>query len=270
MAVQQAMQNESRSGWSLAVLSPWCRPQALGASASVWLCLAATLGLRAEVVQIKSVASETFQPARNLLSNPSFEETRTNGIPVGWHWDRQNTDAACVTDRNTRLEAGVVPDAPIVFVPSITHFSDAALVSLRRFKGRLVFIGEGDLLAHDEFGRSITSNLSAETIGFRHGATSARALHTQLTARLLAWNLRPAIEFRGAGQQPVWGVEWRSAETREGTVVNLCNYEKVPVPVALSQGGLSKSARDVLTGALVEWPWTLAPLAVRLLRLEHR
>ena len=123
------------------------------------------------------------------------------------------------------------------------------------------------MLTHDEFGRPRASNLTGDKIGYRQGSTSARALHAQIMARLPAWNLRPSVELRGANAQPAWGVEWRSAETCEGTLVNLCNYERTPV--ALTQGGQAKSARDVLTGARVEWPLTLAPLEIRLLRLEH-
>lgn len=36
---------------------------------------------------------------RNLLPNPSFEEVGAGGIPVGWTWDRRNTDATCSVDR---------------------------------------------------------------------------------------------------------------------------------------------------------------------------
>jgi hypothetical protein len=170
-----------------------------------------------------------------------------------------------VTER--QLEAGIVPDAPVVFVPGITHCSDAAVASLRRFKGRLVFIGEGNLLTRDEFGRPRASSLPAERINFRHGATSARELHAQLTARLPAWNLRPALELRGADQQPAWGVEWRSAETRDGMVVNLCNYRQEPATVTFSQRGRFASAHDVLTGDQVGSSLTLSPLEVRLLRV---
>lgn len=170
-----------------------------------------------------------------------------------------------ITER--QLEAGIIPDAPVVFVPGIAHFSDAALAALRRFQGRLVFVGDGDLLTRDEFGRLRASNALGEKIFFRHGSTSARDLHAQILPRLPAWNLRPAVELRRTDQQPPWGVEWRSAETRDGLVVNLCNYRKEPMTVTLNPGLLAAPARDVLTGDRVDSPLTLSPLEVRLLRV---
>lgn len=67
------------------------------------------------------------------------------------------------------------------------------------------------MLTRDEFERPRASSLPAERINSRLGSTSAREVHAQLTARLPVWNLRPALELRGADQLPVWGVEWRSA-----------------------------------------------------------
>lgn len=171
-----------------------------------------------------------------------------------------------ITER--QLEAGIVPMAPVVFIPGLKHFSEAALTTLRRFQGRLVFVGEGGGLTHDEYGRPRTSTLPGENLNFRHGATSARDLHTQLLSRCAAWNLHPAVELRGPEQQPAWGVEWRSAATREGLVVNLCNYLKAPTTVTWNQPGRRVAARDVLTGDLVDGSLRLAPLEVRLLRFE--
>ena len=108
--------------------------------------------------------------------------------------------------------------------------------------------------------------MPAEKIIFRHGSTSSRNLHEQLLARLSAWGLRPAVELRGADQRPVWGVEWRSAATREGTVVDLCNYRKEPVAVVLTRDGRPVAAQDVLSGKRVDSPLTLTPLEVRLLK----
>ena len=171
-----------------------------------------------------------------------------------------------VTER--QLEAGVVPDVPVIFVPGIVHLSDKAVVGLRQFKGQLVLVGDGgELLSRDDHGRVRSSAVPGAKINFRPGASS-RDLHAQILARMAAWNLRPDVELRGTDSQPAWGVEWRSARFREGTVVNLCNYEQAPVTVALSQGGTSKPVRDVLTGALVPGSLMLTPLEVRLLRLE--
>jgi hypothetical protein len=166
-----------------------------------------------------------------------------------------------------QLESGLLPDAPLVFVPAVRHLSAAAAAGLRRFQGRLVLVGEGDLLARDEYDRPSSPELEGEKVLFRHGPTSARDLHARITARLPAWNLHPAVELRGTDPGPVWGVEWRSADTPAGVVLNLCNYLKTPVTVSLRQGGRETSAQDLLNGAPAAGPVTLQPLEVRLLRL---
>ena len=83
---------------------------------------------------------------------------------------------------------GMVPAAPVVCVPAISHFSDAALATLRKFKGRLVFVGNGDAMTHDEYGRARSRGLHGEKIGFTRGVASAEDLWTQILAKLPSWN----------------------------------------------------------------------------------
>ena len=49
-------------------------------------------------IHFTAVTTTAVQVQANLISNPSFEETTANGVPVGWQWDRRNTDAICVAD----------------------------------------------------------------------------------------------------------------------------------------------------------------------------
>jgi hypothetical protein len=172
-----------------------------------------------------------------------------------------------VTER--QLEAGLVPEAPVIFVPAIQHFSDAALATLHKFKGRLVFVGKDDLMTHNEYGQARKLDLHGEKITFSRGVASAEDFWTHILAKLPSWNLRPEVELRGADQKPVWGVEWRIAKTAEGLVVNLCNYRKEPMSVSLARANRTLSARDVLSGSHITGPLTLQPLEARLLHLEH-
>ena len=112
--------------------------------------------------------------------------------------------------------------------------------------------------------------MQGDKIAFDHGVTSCPKLFAQIMAKLPAWNVHPAVELRGVDGQAVWGVEWRSAETPDGLVVNLCNYQKTPVTVTLVRANRAVSARDVLSGERVDGPLTLAPLEVRLLRVERQ
>jgi len=168
-----------------------------------------------------------------------------------------------------QLENGIIPDAPVLLIPGVIHFSNAAMESLRKFKGRLVFVGGDDLLTRDEYNRPRKMDLPGDRIPFRYTATSSRDLFGQILAKLHAWNLNPQVTLQGSDQKPVWGVEWRTAETPEGLVVDLCNYRKEPAALSLVQSGKNVVARDVLTGQRIAGPMVLQPLEVRLLRLER-
>ncbi len=172
-----------------------------------------------------------------------------------------------ITER--QLESGLVPQAPVIFVPAIVHLSKAASTSLRQFKGRLVLVGGDKVLAQDEYGRDNQLEWpTAERIPFEHGATSSRKLHEHILGKLPAWNLHPALVLQENGQHPAWGVEWRSAKTRSGTVVNLCNYRKTPATVVLLHNDHPVASRDVLSGKPTKATITLAPLETRLLKVR--
>jgi hypothetical protein len=171
-----------------------------------------------------------------------------------------------VTER--QLEGGLIPEASALFVPAIQHFSEKGLAGLRQYKGRLVLVGDGDLLSRDEYGRNRTTKLEAQQLPFRHGPTSWRALYQELRTKLPQWNVRPAVELAGSDQQPVWGVEWWSVRIPQGLVVNLCNYRTSPVTCQLRQADRRATITDVLNGQRSDGPLTLQPLEIRLLRLE--
>jgi hypothetical protein len=172
-----------------------------------------------------------------------------------------------VTER--QLEAGIIPDAPVLVVPGITHLSEEAMKALRQYQNHLVSVGEAETLTHDDWGRLRENKLPAERWSFRLGTASARDLHHRMLEQLRGWKIAPAVEVRGTDDAPPWGVEWRSAETPDGTVVNLCNYRRESVRVDLLRAGQTVSGQDVLTGARVDGPCTLKPLEVRLLRLAE-
>ena len=171
-----------------------------------------------------------------------------------------------ITER--QLEAGVVPSTPVVLVPAVVHLSRAALLGLRRYQGRLVLVGGDEVLTRDECGQPNALGVPVERVPLRPGATSAHNLYDSLREKFAAWGLRPAVEVRGSDHQPIWGVEWRTAATTTGTVVNLCNYRRQAVDVMVTREGRPGKARDVLTGAPINGPFSLAPLDVRLLLQE--
>ena len=71
----------------------------------MWLLLglwtqAAVVSVAAEPgLQLARVRCEKGPPPNpNLVANYSFEEVDPKGWPVGWRWDRRNTDAAVALD----------------------------------------------------------------------------------------------------------------------------------------------------------------------------
>jgi hypothetical protein len=170
-----------------------------------------------------------------------------------------------ITER--QLESGSVPSAPVVIVPDITHLSDAAFGTLRRYHGRLIWAGDRPPLSANDWNQPRVARLAGETLEFHSGATSAHDLYAPLSALLSRLGVQPVVELRDLDGRAAWGVEWRSAVASSGRVVNLCNYRREPATVALYKSGESCPARDVLTEAPVTAAFTLAPLEVRLLRL---
>lgn len=134
-----------------------------------------------------------------------------------------------ITER--QLESGQLPPAfgtnlaqdrlsvKPLFVPNIMHLSDTAFAAPQHWRGRVVFVGEGLLLTHNEYG------------------------------------------------QPAWDVEWRTAQTPQGLVVNLCNYRHEPVTVRVFDPNLAISLTDILTGRKLGHQLTLQSLQPALARV---
>ncbi|MEN6357887.1 MAG: beta-galactosidase [Armatimonadota bacterium] len=170
-----------------------------------------------------------------------------------------------ITER--QLEDGILPTAPVVFVPNARHLSDAAFRTLQNYKGRVVMVGDG-LLTCDEYGRRRDMNISADTMPYTPTKTTAHDLWKSLLAKLSEWGVSPNIELVDAKGNPVWGVESKEAIISGGTVINLCNYLNKPVCVKLSSNEKEIKAVDVLTGKSVSI-LRLEPLDYRLLKANN-
>jgi hypothetical protein len=173
-----------------------------------------------------------------------------------------------VTER--QLEAGDVPEASVVLVPDAVHLSDDAVAALRRFAGRLVLVGGDDVLSSDEYGHTRAVTIDAERLLWRHGKNTWRDLWQTLPARLTPWGVRSPLTLTNERGEPVWGVEWQTAETRDGLVLNLCNERHDSVTVQIQAGRTPATFKDVLTGETAGPALTLKPLDVRLLKSDRR
>lgn len=170
-----------------------------------------------------------------------------------------------VTER--QLEDGMIPEAAVLCIPAARHITDAALETLRRFRGRVLTL-EKDALACNEFGKPRSERMAMELLPYDQDSTDMRQLSALLTARLTSWGVRPPVEVVDRSGKPVWGVQWRATETADGVVVNLCNCLDMPVSLRLSRDGKGVVATDVLSGETVRGLVTLQPLEVRLLKVK--
>ncbi len=183
------------------------------------------------------------------------------GLKIGFIDERQLEDGLSGFERSGNPQSS---NAPVIFVPNAGHISDAARAALMQYKGKILFIGTADPLSKDEYNRPQVWTGSADGPPFDPVNDSWRRLWRSLGSFFNERNIKPLVHVRGVNGEPVWGVEWLSAKTKDGTVVNLCNYRKTPMKVVLSANGKPFVAQDVLTGAKVAGVFTLKPLETRL------
>ena len=96
---------------------------------------------RPEVLLLHGTSSLVWDGARHTdCRNKLYTALAFSGLKTGF-----------ITER--RLEAGHLPDAPVVFVPDVVHLSDAARDTLRKYKGHLALVGGPEVLTRDEYDR---------------------------------------------------------------------------------------------------------------------
>lgn len=176
------------------------------------------------------------------------------GVRIGFVSERQ-------------LERGDLPRTPILFIPNIRHISDKAFEGLKNFKGKIILVGDGELLSFNEYDKPRNGRIEGEKIEYRYGETSWRDLWTRLWTKLRDWGVRPLVEMVDRGGKPVWGVAWLSRKTEKGLLVNICNYRNEKLELRLRGGG--KSALDLLSGKKISTDsLVLSPLECRLILIE--
>ncbi len=183
----------------------------------------------ADVMLIDSVTGKVWDGGASAdCTGKLYQALAFTGLKVGIITERQ-------------LEEGIVPWAPVLFVANLQHLSDRALETLRSYRGRVVFVGDGDLLGRNEYGQPREVNLTpSDRIPFSNRST-AQDLWRSLLASMPRWGIRPRVQVTDAQGNPVWGVAWRTGELDGRVVVNMCNYSHDTVRVRLLVDG--KEAR---------------------------
>jgi len=206
----------------------------------------------ADVVLIDSVTGKVWDGgAYTDCQQKLYEALTFCGVKVGFISERQ-------------LENGQLPTALVLFVANQRHLSDQAVQTLRRYGGRIVFVGDGELLTDNEYGKPHPNRLEpAWRIGFTYGKTTANALHRSVFELLRQWDCLPAVQVYDGSGAPQSTVAWRCAPLEGAWVVNLCNYSQRETTIRLLRNGKPLRYR-----APDETRWRTEP--IRLSSLETR
>jgi hypothetical protein len=221
--------------------------------------VAAIQNAKPDVLILQSFTSAVWDAHRyddglmNLYTALSF-----TGLKIGFVTERQ-------------LEQRKTPQGKVLFIPNVMHLSDTAFEGLQEYSGKVVFLGDVNLLTKNEYDDVRTAKLSKaqllEPVAYKTDS-KWQTLWESLHPHLATMNLKPLVDVRDEKGSPTWGVNWRCAATGDGNIVNLYNARREPMTVTLHAGERSKFT-DLLTGKeTAEGKLTLAPLEVRLCRVS--
>lgn len=182
-----------------------------------------------------------------------------SGLKIGFATERQ-------------LAAGKMPSAPVLVVPGIRHLPRAASEALRRYSGKVVWVGGDDVLGSDEWGEKMPSDAIRPAdgrIAFQRGAKDEQQLWRDLLKQLTAWGVTPDVTVQDSKGQPVWGVEWLTASAGGRRVVNLINFRRDPISVELRGKGHPLSGRSLFSGSPATGAIVLPSLEPMLIAVEN-
>ncbi|HTL30028.1 MAG TPA: beta-galactosidase [Tepidisphaeraceae bacterium] len=174
-----------------------------------------------------------------------------------------------ITER--QLEEGTLPEASVIVVPHVVHFSHNGLEALKKYTGKILLLGNDCFtLSGYEKPRLHVPDLlpNSEVIPYDVGKSSWRTLFTSLPPQIAKVVDPPTVQLVDLTTQGLWGIEWECAQASGKTILNLCNYRFDPLAVGLVQKGSPVHAVDLLTGQEIDGQITLGPLEVRLLQLR--
>lgn len=210
----------------------------------------------ADVLLIDSVTSKVWDGgAPNNCLSKLYQVLTFMGLKVEFLSERQ-------------LEEGTLPAVPVLFIANQMYLSDRAFETLSRYRGRLVFVGQGDLLRRNEYGQPREKVLTPDARLPFSDSTPIQDLWQSVRDTAPRLGLKPRVEVRDAQGKPMWGVAWRTAELDGKVVVNLCNYRQDAVQVRLLVDGQERRYRSPEETRWRRGAFRLDSLEIKLLILE--
>jgi len=177
--------------------------------------VSAIQNLKPEIGILYATSSVIYSEAYLDVLKRTYEALNFTGIKIGF-----------VTER--MIEAEKIADYKLIIIPQATHITAEAHQGLQRYVasgGHLIAIGN-ECLGHDAYD---TTYDSEETIRMRASFSadvSARELWEIFEAQLRDWGINRIVSITTEDEQPVWGVEYLTAQFQGRLIVNLVNYTR--------------------------------------------
>jgi hypothetical protein len=165
------------------------------------------------------------------------------------------------------LEAGVLPSAPLLMIPNICHLSEQALQGIEKYHGKVLLIGEMNVLGFDEYGKP-QSHPDYPHMDFTRTKTTSKELWRSLLPYLSSNNINPSITIRDAHKKPVWGVEWLCAKHQNKWMINLANHLNISAKFQILKNGAALKGKELISGNSVNEWITLKPMQTAIIRLK--
>jgi len=198
-------------------------------------------------------AYSSLLPSKDYVdeARAAFEGAYFSGVTTDFITERQIT-------------SGRLGRYKLVVVPQASHTPDAVVKALNRYiRNGGIVLTVGRCFTHDEYGRPRAQGLVQSGRGrlvCYLEPLSAHAYRDILDHLLDQGGTTRPVHVEGAHGEPVWGVNVRAAQSKGCLLVNLLNLSKEQRQVRLVTKAASKQAINLMNGAEVEFPFTLAPL----------
>jgi hypothetical protein len=169
-----------------------------------------------------------------------------------------------------QLEAGILPKTNVLIVPFTKYLTNAAFLTLKNYKGHIIYLGSANLLCYDEYGKTRDGTLANVVTIPMSMNTGMGTIHSNLLPKLISWGCVPKYDLvDSSGSILTRGIELREADVSDGTIVDVCDYIYDPITVKLVHNGQNVTATDVLTGEKVTGLFNMKQFDFRLLKINN-
>ncbi|MBD3183607.1 hypothetical protein GF312_15040 [Candidatus Poribacteria bacterium] len=163
-----------------------------------------------------------------------------------------------VTERQLANGDGHRPD--VLLVPNIKHLSDAAFDALEKYPGKVILMGDVDILRLNEYNKPRGNVPDWDKIQYKQSETDAEALWVKILEKLPEWNLLPLVDVRKPDGSYHWGVEWLAAKYDGKVVVNLIQHGREKQEVHLTYKEKPFAGLNMFNNIKISGKATLKPL----------